>query len=134
MTSARILVVDDQADVCGLAALMLRKAGHEVNTVGSGAAALAQIAELRYDIVLLDINMPGMDGWEVLRILKADPATADLPVAMFTVRGEIRDKVHGLQEGAIDYITKPFAYEEITGRVATILRQASGQGHREQTR
>jgi two-component system OmpR family response regulator len=134
MSSARILVVDDQPDVCGLAALMLRKAGHEVNTVGSGAAALAQIAEIQYDIVLLDINMPGMDGWEVLKILKSDPATADLPVAMFSVRGEVRDKVHGMQGGAIDYITKPFAYEEITNRVASILRKASGQGQREQTR
>jgi DNA-binding response OmpR family regulator len=134
LSSARILVVDDQADVCGLAALMLRKAGYEVNTVGSGAGALAQIQEIRYDMVLLDINMPGMDGWEVLRVLKADAATANLPVAMFSVRGEVRDKVHGLQEGAIDYITKPFAYEEITGRVAAILRKAAGQQQRGQSR
>jgi len=134
LSAARILVVDDQADVCGLAALMLRKAGYEVNTVGSGAGALAQIQEIRYDMVLLDINMPGMDGWEVLRVLKADAGTANLPVAMFSVRGEVRDKVHGIQEGAIDYITKPFAYEEITGRVAAILRKAAGQQQREQSR
>ncbi len=125
MNPARILVVDDNSDVSGMASLMLRKAGYQVNAVNSGPAALAQIGEINYDLVLLDINMPGMDGWEVLRVLKADPSTVSLPVVMFSVRGEIREKVHGIQEGAVDYITKPFSYDELTGRVATVLRKAA---------
>lgn len=123
MSGARILVVDDDPDAAGLAALMLRKAGYAADSVGSGDEALVCVAEAAFNLILLDINMPGMDGWEVLRILKADEATASIPVAMFSVRGEVREKVHGMQEGAVDYITKPFSYAEITGRVAGILRR-----------
>jgi DNA-binding response OmpR family regulator len=127
----RILVVDDDADVAAMAALVLRRAGYQVNTVSSGDAALIQAAQIAYDLILLDINMPGMDGWEVLRVLKADDATAAIPVAMFTVRGEVRDKVHGLQEGAFDYITKPFSVDELRERVALILsRHAASAGRR----
>ena len=121
MSGARILVVDDDPDAAGLAALMLRKAGYVTDSVGSGPEALALVAETAFNLILLDINMPGMDGWEVLRVLKADDATAGIPVAMFSGRSEVRDKVHGMQEGAVDYITKPFSYDEITGRVAVIL-------------
>ena len=130
MSGARLLIVDDDADVSAMAALVLRRAGHTVTAVDSGPMALAQIGQIRYDLILLDINMPGMDGWEVLRILKADDATAAIPVAMFSVRGEVRDQVHGLQEGAIDYITKPFGVDELASRVATILerRTATGSG------
>ena len=108
-----------------MAALVLRRAGYHVNTVSSGDAALVQAAQISYDLILLDINMPGMDGWEVLRVLKADDSTAATPVAMFTIRGEVRDKVHGLQEGAYDYITKPFSVEELRERVALILSRNS---------
>ena len=121
----RILVVDDDADIAAMAALVLRRAGYHVNTVSSGDAALVQAAQISYDLILLDINMPGMDGWEVLRVLKADDSTAATPVAMFTIRGEVRDKVHGLQEGAYDYITKPFSVEELRERVALILSRNS---------
>ena len=123
MSGTRILVVDDDSDAAGLAALMLRKAGYAVDSVGSGDEALARVAAAAFELILLDINMPGMDGWAVLRILKADEASAGIPVAMFSGRGEVRDKVHGMQEGAVDYITKPFSYDEITGRVAAILRR-----------
>jgi DNA-binding response OmpR family regulator len=121
----RILVVDDDADVAGMAALVLRRAGYQVTTVNSGDAALVQAVQISYDLILLDINMPGMDGWEVLRVLKADESTADTPVAMFTIRGEVRDKIHGLQEGAFDYITKPFSVDELRERVALILNRNS---------
>ncbi len=127
-----MLVVDDDADVSAMAALVLRRAGHSVTTVASGEAALAQARQIPYDLILLDINMPGMDGWEVLRVLKADDETAAIPVAMFSVRGEVRDKIHGQQEGAFDYITKPFGVEELIARVAGILekRAATGRGAR----
>jgi DNA-binding response OmpR family regulator len=122
MTSpARILVVDDDQDVATTAALVLRHEGHEVETAHSGPQGLARLAAVSFDLVLLDINMPGMDGWEVLRILKADESTDHIPVAMFSVRSEVRDKVHGLQDGALDYITKPFSVTELASRVAAIL-------------
>ena len=124
MSGARILVVDDDRDALGLAALMLGKAGYVVDGVASGKEALTRVAETSFSLILLDINMPGMDGWEVLRILKADEATAGIPVAMFSWRGEVRDKVHGLQEGALDYITKPFGVDELPARIATILRRS----------
>jgi len=127
MSGVRILVVDDDGDVAGMAALMLRKAGHEVESALSGPEALTRIARTAFDLILLDINMPGMDGWEVLRVLKADGATSAIPVAMLSGRGEVRDKVHGMQEGAVDYITKPFSYDDITGRVAVILRRDPGR-------
>jgi DNA-binding response OmpR family regulator len=117
--------VDDDADVAAMATLVLRRAGYQVNTVASGPAALTQAAQIAYDLILLDINMPGMDGWEVLRILKADEETAHIPVAMFSIRGEVRDKVHGLQEGAFDYITKPFSVDDLRERVARILDRRS---------
>ena len=119
--SARLLVVDDEPDVAGMAALVLSRAGYLVDTAASGNEALERIDSGHYALILLDINMPGMDGWEVLRVLKADERTAAIPVAMFSVRGEVRDKVHGLQEGALDYITKPFGVDELPARVATIL-------------
>jgi DNA-binding response OmpR family regulator len=71
--------------------------------------------------VLLDINMPEMDGWETLRLIKADDATRHLPVVMFSVKGEVRDKVHGLQEGAVDYLTKPFEVDDLLKRVRRVL-------------
>ena len=121
--SHRILVVDDDHDVSTLAQRVLGRAGYAVEIADRGAKALQQIARESYDLILLDINMPGMDGWEVLRILKADPQTAGLPVAMFSVRGEVRDKVHGMQDGALDYITKPFGVDELPRRVAAILER-----------
>jgi DNA-binding response OmpR family regulator len=128
MSAARLLVVDDDTDIAAMAALVLRRAGHAVTTAASGEAALDEARRLAYDLILLDINMPGMDGWEVLRVLQADEATAAIPVAMFSVRGEVRDKVHGLQEGAFDYITKPFAVDELISRVATILERRAAVG------
>ena len=122
---ARVLVIDDDTDLAQMAGLVLTRAGYRVDTAFSGADALARLSTSTYDLVLLDINMPEMDGWEVLRLIKADNATAAIPVAMFSVRGEVRDKVHGLQEGALDYITKPFGVDDLTARVAEILRHGA---------
>ncbi|MFQ5719792.1 MAG: response regulator transcription factor [Acidobacteriota bacterium] len=124
--SRRLLIVDDESDVLQMAAMILRRAGYEVDEASSGRVALTRVEQHAYDLILLDINMPGLDGWEVLRLLKADDAIANVPVAMFSVRGEVRDKVHGLQEGALDYITKPFGVEELAARVATILQRGQG--------
>jgi DNA-binding response OmpR family regulator len=117
----RILVVDDQRDILELAATVLAGAGYSVSTAASGVGALDRIAEEAYDLLLLDINMPGMNGWETLRLIRADARLDALPVVMFSIKGEVHDKIHGMQEGALDYITKPFEVDELLERVRRIL-------------
>jgi len=122
----RVLVVDDQGDIRDMARLVLTGAGYDVVTASSGREALALARASSFDLVLLDINMPELDGWATLRLLRADEALDGLPVAMFSVKSEVRDKVAGLKDGAIDYITKPFGVDELALRVSRILAAASG--------
>jgi DNA-binding response OmpR family regulator len=119
----RILVVDDQQDILELAATVLSGAGYAVSTADSGIGALDRVAEEPFDLLLLDINMPGMDGWETLRLIRADDRLDSLPVVMFSIKGEVRDKVHGMQGGALDYITKPFEVDELLERVRRIFEK-----------
>ena len=119
--SARVLVVDDQEDIREMARLVLQNAGFDVTTAPSGEEALRLARAGAFDLVLLDINMPGLDGWATLKLLRADGATADLPVAMFSVKSEVRDKVTSLQDGAVDFIAKPFSVDELVRRVARIV-------------
>jgi DNA-binding response OmpR family regulator len=118
---ARILVVDDDPSVVDVATTVLGSAAYDVAAARTGSEALRLARHERFDLVLLDINMPEMDGWETLRLLKADEAIRDLPVVMFSVKGEVRDKVHGLQEGAADYLTKPFEVDDLIARVRRVL-------------
>jgi DNA-binding response OmpR family regulator len=118
---ARILVVDDEASIVDFTAAALGSAAYDVACARTGLEALRLARRERFDLVLLDINMPEMDGWETLRLLKADEAIRDLPVMMFSVKGETRDKVHGLQEGAADYLTKPFGVDDLLSRVRRLL-------------
>jgi DNA-binding response OmpR family regulator len=122
----RVLVVDDQDDIREMARLVLNGAGYEVVTASSGREALTMVRAASFDLVLLDINMPELDGWATLRLLRADEALDALPVAMFSVKSEVRDKVAGLKDGAIDYITKPFGVDELASRVSRILAAAAG--------
>lgn len=122
----RVLVVDDQDDIREMARLVLTGAGYEVVTASSGRQALALARTSAFDLVLLDINMPELDGWATLRLLRTDEAHDTLPVAMFSVKSEVRDKVAGLKDGAIDYITKPFGVDELASRVSRILAAGAG--------
>lgn len=122
----RVLVVDDQEDIREMARLVLTGAGYEVATASSGREALRLAREAPFDLMLLDINMPDLDGWATLRLLRADEAHDDLKVAMFSVKSEVRDKVAGLKDGAIDYLTKPFSVDELVTRVSRILAEANG--------
>ena len=117
----RILVVDDDEAIRQVASLALAGAGYAVKTASDGEAAIDEAHAWLPDLVLLDVNMPGMDGWEALRLIKIDEALRHLPVVMFTIKGEVRDKVHALQDGASDFITKPFGYDELLERVERIL-------------
>jgi DNA-binding response OmpR family regulator len=122
----RVLVVDDQEDIREMARLVLTGAGYEVATASSGREALKLVREASFDLMLLDINMPELDGWATLRLLRADEAHDDLKVAMFSVKSEVRDKVAGLKDGVIDYLTKPFGVDELVSRVSRILAAAGG--------
>lgn len=126
----RILIVDDQADILEMTELVLAGAGYDVSTASSGIEALEHLALERSDLVLLDINMPEMDGWETLRLIRADDRLAELPVVMFSVKSELRDKVFGMQEGAVDYITKPFEVDQLLYRVRRIFNSGRGRERR----
>ena len=119
----KILVVDDEDDILQFLELVLREKGYEVVTAASGQEALTRAQIEKPDLVLLDIMMPQMDGWEVLKLLRVDEGTSDIPVAMLSARTEAKDRVQGLQEGAIDYICKPFSLQELLGRVEAIFEQ-----------
>jgi DNA-binding response OmpR family regulator len=125
-TPRRVLVVDDQDDIREMARLILAGAGYDVTTAASGREALAAVRAASFDLMLLDINMPGLDGWATLRLLRAEEENDALPVAMFSVKSEVRDKVASLQDGAIDYIAKPFGVDELVARVSRILAAQGG--------
>ena len=116
-----VMVVDDDVDIVDMTRLILEGGGYRVVPASSGPEALQKIEEAHPDLILLDINMPEMDGFQVLRLLKVDERTSEIPVALFSIKMEVRDRLHGLQEGALDYITKPFSCDELLGRVQRIF-------------
>ena len=116
-----VMVVDDDADIVELTRLVLEGGGYRVVPASSGPEALRKIKQRHPDLILLDINMPEMDGFQVLRVLKVDERTQTIPVALFSIKMEVGDRLHGLQEGAYEYITKPFSCEELLGRVQRIF-------------
>ena len=119
--SARILLVDDEHSVQTLLAYPLRKDGFEVVAAHDGREALDRFAEQRFDLVVLDIMLPKLDGIEVCRRLRS---RSQVPIIMLTARGDEIDKVVGLEMGADDYITKPFSVREFRSRVKAVLRRA----------
>jgi two-component system response regulator MprA len=118
--SRRILVVDDDPMIATTVQRVLRPEGYEVEVALSGAAALDQAREKRPDLIVLDVMMPGIDGLEVCRQLRAD---GNLPILLLTARGGTADRVRGLDTGADDYLVKPFAYAELLARVRALLRR-----------
>ena len=119
---ARILAVDDMPLHLDYLQEELTHLGHEVVTAGDGQEALRAISEQEPDIVLLDLSMPGMDGLQVLQVLRKEEAYASLPVIMLTARKEYEDRIAGLDAGADDYITKPFHIGEVASRIKALLR------------
>lgn len=127
----KVLVVDDDPELLPLLAFALRQGGWLVVEAASGEQALAAFGAERPDLVVLDVNLPGIDGFEVLRRLRADGATA--PVLMLTVRGDEEDVVRGLDLGADDYLSKPFSPRTLLARVRALLRRAGPAAAREVT-
>jgi two-component system, OmpR family, alkaline phosphatase synthesis response regulator PhoP len=120
----RLLVVEDDPDIAQLLAHSLRRAGFVVDTLGSGGEVVGAVRRLQPDLLLLDLMLPGLDGLEVCRTLRADPPTALLPIIIITARAEESDRIVGLELGADDYVTKPFSPNEVVARVRALLRRA----------
>jgi two-component system, OmpR family, alkaline phosphatase synthesis response regulator PhoP len=121
---AKILVVDDEANIVELARLYLKNEGYEVVSAGNGLAALDRVRQDQPDLMVLDIMLPGMDGWEVCKQVRQ---TSRLPIIMLTARGDDVDKIVGLELGADDYMVKPFNPRELVARVKAVLRRSDGQ-------
>ena len=121
MSAEKILVVDDDLNICELLRLYLEKEGYTVTIVNDGTDALEVFADTHPDLVLLDIMLPSMDGWQVCREIRKQWQT---PIIMLTAKGETFDKVLGLELGADDYITKPFDTKEVVARIKAVLRRA----------
>lgn len=128
---ATVLVVDDETNIVELLSVSLKFQGFEVFTASNGSAALDKAREVKPDAVILDVMMPGMDGFGVLRRLRADGI--DAPALFLTARDSLQDKIAGLTLGGDDYVTKPFSLEEVVARLRVILRR-SGRGAAEDTR
>jgi len=124
---ARIAVVDDEADLAGILANRLRRAGYEVSLAGDGLAALELIGRERPDLVLLDVRMPRLDGIETLRRLRQDGATARVPVIVMTANAEAADRARAFEAGANGCLAKPFETGEMLARVRELLA-ARGDG------
>jgi len=120
----RILVVDDDPDILQYVKMNLEREGFETETASNGIEALQVARQSPPALVLMDVMMPGMDGLTALRHLRNDPTTSSVPVVMLTARALAKDRVKGLDLGADDYITKPFAVEELVARVGTVIRRA----------
>ena len=122
MSELRLLVVDDDDDIRALVATLLERTGATVRQAPSGREALREFHAWRPDLIVLDVNMPELDGWAVLDRIRD---MSDVPVLMLTARGEELERVRGLQAGADDYLVKPFGKQELVARVQALLRRAS---------
>jgi len=125
MAHETILVVEDERAIQELVVYNLAKEGYRVTAVGTGEEALRAVGAARPDLVLLDLMLPGLDGLEVARLLKANPATGDIPIIILTAKGEEADVVSGLELGADDYIRKPFSVRVLIARIRAVLRRAA---------
>jgi len=120
----RILIIEDESDILEILRSFLTTQGYEVTATSSGTEGLRQFTEVEPDLVLLDVILPGKNGWEVLKEIRTQ---SDTPVIMLTALGRIDDKVKGLSQGADDYIKKPFDLEEMKARIEAVLRRYKTQ-------
>src|SRR4030065_1416128 len=117
----KILIVDDDLDTLRLVGLMLQHQGYRINAANSGIQAIAMAQTDKPNLILLDIMMPDMDGYEVARRLRANPQTVDIPILMFTAKSQLDDKVAGFEVGADDYLTKPTNPAELQSHIRQLL-------------
>lgn len=122
----KILIVDDEENICELVRLYIEKDGFKAVIAGNGNEALAKFDSEKPDLILLDIMLPGKDGWQVCREIRAQ---SNVPIIMLTAKGETFDKVLGLELGADDYVVKPFEPKELIARIRAVLRRSTAAAH-----
>ena len=131
--SAKVLVIDDEAPIRLLCRVNLEAEGMEVIEAQDGTVGVELARSERPDVILLDVMMPGMDGWEVLQALQAGEETSEIPIVFLTARAELRDRAQGLELGGIDYVTKPFNPIDLAPLVNGLLARVE-RGEREAIR
>ena len=119
----KVLIVEDETNIAELLHLYLEKEGFETEVAKDGGKAVELFRSFKPDLVLLDIMLPVLDGWSVLKKIRAEDKT---PIIMLTAKGEVQDKVTGLEQGADDYVVKPFEMKEVLARIHAVLRRTSG--------
>ena len=119
----KVLIVEDENNIAELLHLYLEKEGFETQVARDGGKAVELFRSFKPDLVLLDIMLPVLDGWSVLKKIRAEDKT---PIIMLTAKGEVQDKVTGLEQGADDYVVKPFEMKEVLARIHAVLRRTSG--------
>jgi DNA-binding response OmpR family regulator len=130
---ARVLIVDDEAPIRLLCRVNLEAEQMEVLEAGDGPSGLEAARKERPDVILLDVMMPGLDGWRVAEELLEDPATSSIPIVFLTARAELRDRARGLDLGGLDYVTKPFNPVELAPLIRELIARVQG-GQREELR
>ena len=118
---AKILIAEDERDIRDLVAFTLRFAGHEVSAAANGEEAVELATQVNPDLILMDVRMPRMTGYEACKVMKANPDLKDIPVVFLTARGQETEIQQGLEAGAEEYLLKPFAPDQLTTRVKAIL-------------
>jgi DNA-binding response OmpR family regulator len=131
--AARVLIVDDEAPIRLLCRVNLEAEMMEVLEAGDGPSGLEAARKERPDVILLDVMMPGLDGWRVAEELLEDPATSSIPIVFLTARAELRDRARGLDLGGLDYVTKPFNPVELAPLIRDLIDRVEG-GEREELR
>jgi DNA-binding response OmpR family regulator len=131
MARHRVLIVEDERDIAGLIKHALERSGDaDAEIVGSGDAALRVVRDRPPDLIILDLSLPVVSGVEVCRILRSSDASSHVPIIMLTARTGEDDRVSGLEQGADDYVTKPFSLRELSARVRAVLRRGIPRGER----
>ncbi len=131
MTRGKILIVDDDRNICELLRLYIEKEGYSIEIANDGGEALSKFHETQPDLIMLDIMLPVLDGWQVCREIRK---TSQTPIIMLTAKGEVFDKVLGLELGADDYVVKPFEAKEIIARIKAVLRRTGADKHHDETK
>jgi DNA-binding response OmpR family regulator len=121
----RALLVEDDYDICELVKIVLRSEGFATDIVHEGNSGLDMAMQNRYSIIILDIMLPGMSGWDICKKIRDGSAGSNVPIVMLTAKNEESDKVHGLEIGADDYISKPFSPRELLARVKALMRRVA---------
>jgi DNA-binding response OmpR family regulator len=117
----KILIIDDDPDICEIVKVNLEGVGYDVSVANDGAAGLSEAITSQPDLVILDVLMPELDGWQVLEKLTQEPRTASCPIIMLTCKGDDQDVIRGLSTGAVEYVTKPFYPENLVASVKILL-------------